>query len=98
MSLSGQNLKIVVSEPFEWERGNLLGKVVEQKDDTLLVKLSKSIQSNAFSSDFIELRPRYQGDTFSILKQHDTLTVGGALVHPETSEINYFLIGTAAID
>jgi hypothetical protein len=98
MSLSGQNLKIVVSEPFEWEHGNLVGKVVKQKGYTLFVKLSRSIQGNSFSSDVIELKPRYKGDTFSILEQHNTITVGGALLHPETNETDYVLIGIATID
>jgi hypothetical protein len=98
MSLTGQGVRIIVSEPYEWTHGNLFGTVLKQRGNTLLVKLSKQIQGNSFTSDLIELQPRYQGEKFKPLEQYYTVTVGGALVHPETNETDYLLIGTITMD
>lgn len=98
MSLTGQSVRIIVSEPFEWEHGNLFGRVVKQRGDSLLIELSKSITGKEFSSDLMELRTRYQGDTFKPLEQFYSVTVGGALVHLETNKTDYVIIGSVTMD
>ena len=98
MSLAGQGVRIIVNEPYEWKYGNLFGRVVKQTGNVLLIKLSKQIQVNTFTSDLMELRPRYQGDTFKPVEQFYSVTVGGTLINPENNERDYVLIGTVAMD
>jgi hypothetical protein len=98
MSLTGQGVRIIVSEPWEWKHGNLFGTVVSQRGQVLLVRLSKAIEGNSFTSDLMELRPRYQGETFKRLEQFYSVTVGGALVHSETKETDYVMIGSVTMD
>lgn len=98
MSLTGQGIRITVSEPFGWNHGNLFGQVVKQQGNTLLVKLSKTIAGNRFSSNLLQLQPRYQGETFKPLLQYYSITAGGTLVHPETNETDYILIGSVTMD
>jgi len=96
--MKGQGIRIIVSEPFEWKYGNLFGTVVKQTGNKLLVRLSEFIRGNSFSSDLMELEPRYEGDSFKPLGQHYSVTVGGALIHPQTNEADYVLIGTVTLD
>ena len=98
MSLTGQGVRIIVNEPFEWKHGNLLGTILKQRGKVILVKLSKAIEGNSFTSDLMELRPRYEGGTFKPLEQFYSVTVGGALVHPQTNETDYVMIGSVTMD
>jgi len=80
MSLKGQTVRIIVSEPWDWKE-NLFGIIVSDRGgDKLLVKLTKPVIGKKLTSDLIELTPRYEKTTFNSLSQHYSVTVGGALV------------------
>lgn len=98
MNLTGQGVRIIVSEPWDWGHGNLSGRVVEQRRERLLLTLSRQIRGNSFASDLMELRVRYVGETFRLLFQHGSVTVGESLVHPETKEIDYLIMGSETMD
>lgn len=99
MSLTGKSVRIIVSEPFDWEEGNLFGKILSDRgSDKLLIKLTNPIKGKKLISDLIELRPRYEKETFKPLVQYYSVTVGGALVKPETDEFEYIFIGSVTID
>lgn len=70
MSLHGQIVRIVVAEPFEWDHGNLFGTIFSDRGGIKLkIKLTKTIKGKLFSSDIIELRPRFKDESFKPLTQ-----------------------------
>lgn len=98
MSLKGQGVRFIVSEPSEWEHGNLFGRVIKQRGNSLLIKLSAPIEAKEFSSDLLELRPRYQGDYFKLLEQFYSVIVRGTLIHPGTNRSDHVIIGSVTMD
>jgi hypothetical protein len=98
MSLKGKTVRIIVSEPWDWE-GNLFGTILSDRGgDKLLVKLTKPIKGNKLTSDLMELKPRYEKKTFKPLGQYYSVTVGGALVKEENDEFDYIIIGSVTLD
>ena len=98
MSLQGQTVRIIVSEPWDWE-GNLFGTILSDRGgQKLLVELTKSITGKKLTSNLIELTPRYEKTTFKPLTQNYSVTVGGALVTKDTDEFDYIIIGSVTID
>ena len=98
MSLKEQTVRIIVSEPWDWEE-NLFGTIISDRGgEKLLVKLTKPIKGKKLTSDLIELKPRYEKETFKPLGQHYSVTVGGALVKEENDEFDYIIIGSVTID
>ena len=99
MNLVGQTVKIIVSEPWEWTEGNLFGEILsEQGDEQILVKLTKTIKGSKLTSDLIELRTRYEKETFKPLTKQNSITVGGALVELNSNKFDYIIIGSVIID
>ena len=98
MSLQGQTVRIIVSEPWDWE-GNLFGTILSDRGgQKLLVELTKPITGKKLTSNLIELTPRYEKTTFKPLTQNYSVTVGGALVTKDTDEFDYIIIGSVTID
>jgi len=98
MSLKGQTVRIIVSEPWDWEE-NLFGTILSERGgDKLLVKLTKTIKGNKLTSDLMELKPRYEKETFKPLGHYYAVTVGGALVKEENDEFDYIIIGSVTLD
>lgn len=98
MSLKGQTVRIIVSEPWDWE-GNLFGTILSDRGgNKLLVRLTKTLKGKKFTSDLIELRPRYEKETFKPLSQYYFVTVGGGLVKEDSDEFDYIIIGSVTID
>ena len=98
MSLQGQTVRIIVSEPWDW-KGNLFGTILSDRGgQKLLVELTKSITGKKLTSNLIELTPRYEKTTFKPLTQNYSVTVGGALVTKDTDEFDYIIIGSVTID
>jgi len=98
MSLRGQTVRIIVNEPWDWE-GNLFGTILSDRGGKkLLVELTKPITGKTFTSNLIELTPRYEKETFKPLTQNYSVTVGGALVTKNKDEFDYIIIGSVTID
>ena len=98
MNLKGQTVRIIVSEPWDWEE-NLFGTILSDRGgEKLLVKLTKPIKGNKLTSDLIELKPRYEKETFKPLGQYYSMTVGGTLVNDENGEFDYIIIGSVTLD
>ncbi|MBX9782524.1 MAG: hypothetical protein K2X48_04435 [Chitinophagaceae bacterium] len=98
MSLKGQTVRIIVSEPWDWKE-NLFGTIVSDRDsDKLLVKLTKPITGKKLTNDLIELSPRYEKTAFKPLSQYNSVTVGGALVTENSDGFDYIIIGSVTID
>jgi hypothetical protein len=98
MSLNGQIVRIIVSEPWDWEE-NLFGKILSDGGgNKLLVKLTKPLKGKKITSDLIELSPRYEKTTFNQLLQHYPVTIGGALVTENLGEFDYIIIGSVTLD
>lgn len=98
MSLKGQTVRIIVNEPWNWE-GNLFGTILSDRGgDKLLVKLTKPIKGSKLTSDLIELKPRYEKETFKPLGQYYSVTVGGALVDEKNDEFDYIITGNVTLD
>lgn len=99
MSLKGQTVRILVSEPFEWDYGNLFGTIEDDRGGkSLKVRLTKTIKGKKLTSDLIELRPRYENESFKTLNQYYSVTVGGALIKENSDEFDYIIIGSVTID
>jgi len=98
MSLRGQTVRIIVSEPWDWEE-NLFGTILSDRGgDKLLVKLTKPITGKKLISDLIELKPRCEKETFKPLGQNYSVNVGGALVTENNDDFDYIIIGNVTID
>lgn len=99
MSLIGKTVRIIVSEPFEWSHGNLFGTIEDDRGgDNLKVRLTKEVKGNKLTSNLLELKPRYEKETFKPLSQNYSVTVGGALIKNDSEDFDYVLIGTVTID
>ncbi|MET0759221.1 MAG: hypothetical protein ABWZ56_02300 [Flavobacterium sp.] len=98
MSLTGRTVRIIVSEPWDWEE-NLFGTILfDRNGDKLLIKLTKPINGKKLTSDLIELKPRFEKTTFNSLAQNYSVTVNGALKNPNTDEFDFIIIGSVTID
>ncbi len=98
MSLKGQTVRIIVSEPWDWSE-NLFGTILSDRGgEKLVVKLTKPIEGKKLTSDLIELIPSYKKTTFKPLLQHYSVTVGGALIKENSEEVEYIIIGSVTID
>jgi hypothetical protein len=60
--------------------------------------LTNKIKGNKLTSDLIELRPRYEKETFKQLLQNYSVTVGGALIEDNSEKFDYIIIGTVTVD
>ncbi len=99
MSLRGKTVRIIVSEPFEWNQGNLFGTIEDDRGGkSLKVRLTKKIKGTKLTSDLIELKPRYEKETFKPLLQNYSVTVGGALIDDNSEDFDYIIIGSVTFD
>lgn len=99
MSLRGRTVRIIVSEPFEWKHGNLFGTIEDDRGGKRLkVRLTKKIKGKKLTSDLVELKPRFEKETFKPLLQNYSVTVNGALIKENSEDFDYILIGTVTID
>ncbi len=98
MSLKGQTVRIIVSEPLDWEE-NLFGTILSDRGgDKLLIELIKPIKGKKLTSNLMELKPRYEKETFKPLSQHYSVTVGGSLVINDSDDFEYIIIGSVTLD
>lgn len=98
MSLKGQTVRIIVSEPWDWEE-NLFGTILSDRGgDKLLIELIKPIKGKKLTSNLMELTPRYEKETFKPLSQHYSVTVGGSLVINDSDDFEYIIIGSVTLD
>ena len=99
MSLQGQTVRIVVAEPFEWDYGNLFGTILSDRGgQKLKIKLTKTIKGKTFSSDIIELTPRFKDETFKPLTQNYSVTINGGLIKENSDNFDFIIIGNVTID
>jgi len=56
------------------------------------------ITQESHRNNLIELRPRYEKETFKPLSQYYSVTVGGALVTENSDDFDYIIIGTVTLD
>jgi len=92
MSLQGQTVRIIVSEPWDWD-GSIFGAILSGRGgQKLLLELTKPITRKKFTSNLTELTPRYEKTTFKPLTQNYSVTVGGALVTKDTAKFDYIII------
>jgi hypothetical protein len=99
MSFTKPTVRIVVVEPFEWNYGNLFGTIVKERDgNKLLVRLTKEIKGNKFSSNIIELTPRFSDETFKPLRQYYSVSIIGSLISEQTKEKDFIIIGHVTYD
>ncbi len=98
MSLKGRNVRIIVGEPWDWKE-NLFGTILtEPKENKIIVKLTKEINGKKLTSDLLELKPRYEKETFKPLTQNYSVTVNGALVTIDSDDFDFIIIGSVTID
>ena len=97
MSLVGQTVRIIISEPFEWNYGNLFGQITSDRGgDKLIVKLTRELKCNKLTGDTVELKPRHENERVNILEKHYSLTVNGTLVTPHGRE--FIFAGSVTLD
>ncbi len=99
MSLRGKTVRIIVSEPFDWNYGNLFGIIEDDRGGkSLEVRLTKEIEGTKLTSNLMELKPRYEKETFTPLLQNYSVTVGGALIEENSEDFDYIIIGSVTVD
>lgn len=97
MSLVGQTVRIIISEPFEWNYGNLFGQILSDRGgDKLTVKLTREIKCNKLTGDIVELTPRHVNEKLKVLEQHYSLHVNGTLLTPKGRE--FVFAGSVTVD
>lgn len=98
MSLKGQTVRIIVSEPSDWDK-NLFGTILSDRGgDKMIVELTNTIKGKVLTSNLMKLQPRYENETFKPLSQFYSVTVNGALVNESSTEFEFLIIGTVALD
>lgn len=98
MSLKGQTVRIIISEPWDWTE-NLFGTIQSDRGgEKLLVKLSKSITGKKITSYLIELHPRIANEKFKLLSQYYSITVNGALINENLTDFDFIIIGSVTLD
>lgn len=98
MSLKGQTVRIIVSEPWDWDK-NLFGTILSDRGgDKMLVELTNTIKGKVLTSNLMKLQPRYENETFKSLSQFYSVTVNGALVNESSTEFEFIIIGTVTLD
>ncbi len=96
--LRGQTVKIVVSEPFEWSAGDLQGTIIDDHTKgSLLIQLTKLIEGKKFTSNLLEVRPRFADKSFEISVQDRPITVNGALIKSDSDDFEFIFIGSLTI-
>lgn len=97
MSLVGQTVRIIISEPFEWNYGNLFGQIISDRGGAkLIVKLTREIKCNKLTGDIVELTPRHEKEKVILLEKHYSLIVNGTLVTPQGKE--FVFAGSVTVD
>lgn len=90
-------IRVVVSEPKNWNLGNLFGEIVSERGDTLKVKLSRTLHATDFSSDVIIFYSD-DGKSFKALSQQYAVFVSGYLVDKNNNLSELILKGTISYD
>lgn len=99
MSLRGRTVRIIVSEPLERNYGNLFATIEDDRGGkSLKVRLSNEIKGNKLTSALMELKPRYEKETFKPLLQNYSVTIEGTLIKDDSEDLDYILTGTVTID
>jgi len=92
-------VRIVVVEPIEWDRGNLIGEVISEfANDKVKIRVTQSIKGRTFSSDVMILTPLINNETFRPLHQYYTVMARGSIVNEHNNEQQYVLTGTVTYD
>ena len=97
MEIGGINVEIIVSEPWEWNYGNLYGMIVSQSSNTILIQLTAKIEGKQIKSDLLELRPRYEKATFDELTSKNSVSIGGALIDRVDNAKEYVFTGSVKV-
>jgi hypothetical protein len=99
MSLKGQTVRIIIHEPLNWDKGNLFGSILSDRNgDKLVIKLTNPIKGDLIMSDTIEFRPISEKDTFKPLTQYYSVMVKGTLIKDNLIDKDFFIIGSVTID
>ncbi len=93
----GRKVKIIVDEPYEWNYGNLFGIIENIENYSLKVRLTTEIQGDKLTSNLIELKTRYEKETFRPLLENCEVTIGGQLIEDNSNNFDYIIIGRVSI-
>lgn len=94
-----KNVRIIVSEAFEWNSKNLFGSIIKQKgNEYLLIELSNPIKIENFSSKIIELKPLHKSSNFKNLINNYSVNIIGNIINEETKEIKFIFTGIVTYD
>lgn len=92
-------VRIVVTEPIEWNASNLFGEIISERDgNTLKVRLTRSITGRKFSSDILMLTPSIENETFKPLHKYYTVSVNGSIFDEQTNEQECVFTGNITYD
>lgn len=81
MVLRGTGVKIIVHEPYSWDKGNLFGIIIFCRGgNKLIVRLINTISDSRLISILIELLPHKRGDALKQLIQYYTVVISGSLI------------------
>jgi len=95
--LINKKITIQVSEPWDWDKGILTGRITDFEDDNLIIELTKIFKGDKFQSKKLYVQPRYQGDNIMTLIKEKRLNIGGLLIKENSNEKEYVLIGSLRI-
>ncbi len=70
----------------------------ERNGKKLIVKMTKSIKGESIESDFIELKPQNENETFKSLHRNSTLMINGNLIDENNRISEYVISGSVTFD
>lgn len=99
MALRGASIRIIVHKPSTWDKGNLFGTIIHEREgNKLIVKLSTTLTGQSITSDLILLNSQGKSKTFKPLTQNYTVLADGKLINSETGASEEFMTGSITID
>lgn len=99
MSLQGKTVRIIVHKPENWDKNNLFGTIISDRDGKkLLLQLTKKIVGNEITSDILELKPKAENETFRLLEKYYSVMINGSLKCTESENEEHIIYGSITID
>ncbi len=98
MSVVGSSIRLIVHEPSSWSSGNLFGTIIDQRKNIVIVKLSKDLIGNKFTSNLLKLEPVSEKEKFKQLEQYYSVMVNGILIDKNSDAVEEIIRGSVTFD
>jgi hypothetical protein len=99
MSLQGKTARIIVHEPENWDKNNLVSTIISDRGGKkLLLQLSEKIVGKEITSDILELKPKVENETLRLLEKFYSVMINGNLKCTVSENEEHIIYGSITID